>query len=1083
MRRPIVATKEADIILQEAFGNWTHPRLDTLVATGQAISAIFEDEDLLQPIPAALPGPMNVSIANGTVFLLNGTQPVVDPGGWSTVLNISMGRQTMDIGQGRINVTVPVHLRLTQAQYAFINRQEGLLLDLALVLDSNGVVARAAARVTWAALANLATVMGPSELRYAEGDALSRDTHIDGLVVRDPDLQRATGANYTLGLEVRNRSDGRVINLLEWVTGGFHVEDVMRRSATNISYALRGTRTTGLLTDADVAGSPYRVFWNVTDHQAGQLAGDFALRVMNVNDPLRVVCDADNATDDCGYRAARYAISVLNPAAIGSDFVDSTEVMHVLFADDDLLAGLAPLALVANFTDANPADELDLNRTNFEVDANNVSVQRLGGTNRISVTFPVRLRLSPEQFASINASINASGVSLAFNFTLADPGGTGTVSANGSIELLPDEDGDGVADPLDNCPVLNSPDQRDDDGDGIGNPCEAQPVMGLRAVVHSPNVVNLSWTNPRASVLQLLNISDRSVPEQLNRTAINITAAEDLAADAQVMHQVGDLVGLTTYTFTVSGLDLRHGRRNQTLPAATISIATPVDPADEDGDGFANAADNCPFLRSQDQTDDDNDGIGNLCEAEGVVDLGAQVAGETAVDLNWTNPADSELLMLNITYGPTDDTTNRSIVIITTAMDLAAGASVLRTLEVVPDIWYDFMVRGLDARHGVRNQTLPPMFVRFRTRSSLDADGVADDDDNCLFDFNPDQADLDGDTYGDVCGPDRDGDGLREIYTPAQLDAVRNNLTAHYELVGDIDLIGYGNWNPIGTFRGVLDGNGYTIANLTITRTGNVLSGEVGLFSEAASGASIRNLTLRVRNIRVAGQFGVSTYHVGGLIGNSHSASIRDVAVIVEGSISTSLASDQRVGGIIGRGTVDMRTSYVAVRGEISASAFRRSSAGGLIGRLNSGTVQNSYMLVLSGGALRSIVNPGFGTKFDSHAGGLVGRNDGPSPSNSYAVINGTISSSSPRTAYLGGLIARGSATNSYFAAPGSVGGSGTKRTLPQLKCPTAASGTCAGATTYTSWDNATIWDFGDNQTLPDLRSNRRPAYINELLP
>lgn len=41
-----------------------------------------------------------------------------------------------------------------------------------------------------------------------------------------------------------------------------------------------------------------------------------------------------------------------------------------------------------------------------------------------------------------------------------------------------------------------------------------------------------------------------------------------------------------------------------------------------------------------------------------------------------------------------------------------------------------------------------------------DADGVADYEDNCPLIANADQADLDGDDIGNVCDPDRDGDGI-----------------------------------------------------------------------------------------------------------------------------------------------------------------------------------------------------------------------------------------------------------------------------------------------------------------------------------
>lgn len=42
--------------------------------------------------------------------------------------------------------------------------------------------------------------------------------------------------------------------------------------------------------------------------------------------------------------------------------------------------------------------------------------------------------------------------------------------------------------------------------------------------------------------------------------------------------------------------------------------------------------------------------------------------------------------------------------------------------------------------------------------TDYDDDGILDEDDNCPFTFNPDQADFDGE--GDACDPDIDDDGV-----------------------------------------------------------------------------------------------------------------------------------------------------------------------------------------------------------------------------------------------------------------------------------------------------------------------------------
>src|SRR3712207_6630452 len=54
-----------------------------------------------------------------------------------------------------------------------------------------------------------------------------------------------------------------------------------------------------------------------------------------------------------------------------------------------------------------------------------------------------------------------------------------------------------------------------------------------------------------------------------------------------------------------------------------------------------------------------------------------------------------------------------------------------------------------------------------------------------------------------------------QIENAEQLQAVNDFLTSHFILTEDIDLEGVV-WNPIGTFTGVLDGNGHSINNLLI---------------------------------------------------------------------------------------------------------------------------------------------------------------------------------------------------------------------------------------------------------------------------
>ena len=243
---------------------------------------------------------------------------------------------------------------------------------------------------------------------------------------------------------------------------------------------------------------------------------------------------------------------------------------------------------------------------------------------------------------------------------------------------------------------------------------------------------------------------------------------------------------------------------------------------------------------------------------------------------------------------------------------------------------------------------------------------------------------------------------------------------------------------------------------------------------------------------------------MGGLIALARfGSSIRNVGAIIEGNLSVNLSSDAGgpeiyLGGLVGGifNDVTVKNSYVLVlNGGLSGTAGPPNDAitvGGLIGRMGAGaraaaTVEDSYVIVTN----RSILHAASASV--STTGGLLGWQDGAVLRRVYAVNNGRLIGN-----FVGGMIGVVNEVPghqilvSYVAAPGlnAIGWDRENtnadpedfqldsRTLSQLECPTVANATCAGADpTYAGW-NSTIWDFGDNQTLPDLRSNRRPADV-----
>lgn len=174
-----------------------------------------------------------------------------------------------------------------------------------------------------------------------------------------------------------------------------------------------------------------------------------------------------------------------------------------------------------------------------------------------------------------------------------------------------------------------------------------------------------------------------------------------------------------------------------------------------------------------------------------------------------------------------------------------------------------------------------------------------------------------------------------QIATAEQLDRVREDLTAHYVLVEDIDLSGYENWTPIGAFQpksdapedaenphpdyaftGSFDGAGHTIANLRIS--GEAPMG-VGLFGCAAGtengAAFIGHFTLK--NVAVSG-----IYLVGGAVGLQFmNCPVSDVQLVGENH----LTGMQGIGGIVGTG-FDLisdcgATADITVQGDDGACA------------------------------------------------------------------------------------------------------------------------------------------------------------------
>jgi hypothetical protein len=139
------------------------------------------------------------------------------------------------------------------------------------------------------------------------------------------------------------------------------------------------------------------------------------------------------------------------------------------------------------------------------------------------------------------------------------------------------------------------------------------------------------------------------------------------------------------------------------------------------------------------------------------------------------------------------------------------------------------------------------------------------------------------------------------ISTPQDLDDIRNNLSAYYEMTQDIDLT-YHTQNPAGdfynagtgwlhidNFAGNLDLGGYSIIGLYINDTGHA-----GFFDNILSGALIHSGKFVNADINGASDQGVIDGGAGGGL-------IREV-VVEDSTIASGNTTSSRIGGFSGRG-------------------------------------------------------------------------------------------------------------------------------------------------------------------------------------
>ena len=220
-------------------------------------------------------------------------------------------------------------------------------------------------------------------------------------------------------------------------------------------------------------------------------------------------------------------------------------------------------------------------------------------------------------------------------------------------------------------------------------------------------------------------------------------------------------------------------------------------------------------------------------------------------------------------------------------------------------------------------------------------------------------------------------------------------LDKYYRLVNDVNLAAYtsSEFNIIGPFTGVFDGNDHRVLNFTWS---SAEGGEyIGLFGYVGKGGQIKNLGIENADVNAVG--GAC---VGGLVGANDGTITRCYS-------SGSVSGSQVIGGIVG-----YNKAGTIIESHSSASVSGYSGAGGLVGRNGYyqqysewfyGECINIYASLIDQfpGWISNCYSTGAvsGTTF---VGGLVGENLWDS-----RIINCYSLSSVSGTDYVGGLVGR----------------------------------------------------------------------------
>lgn len=278
------------------------------------------------------------------------------------------------------------------------------------------------------------------------------------------------------------------------------------------------------------------------------------------------------------------------------------------------------------------------------------------------------------------------------------------------------------------------------------------------------------------------------------------------------------------------------------------------------------------------------------------------------------------------------------------------------------------------------------------------------------------------------------GDGADQPYEIVDVYGLQGvgsgpNLASNYVLGADINAAGVSNWNfdfedessrygwePIHAFNGTLDGDGFTISNLSTDLISSRLRGDTAMFLSIGSDAIIRDLTLE--DVNMTGEFSAG-------LALTNNGTIEDVAVsgLIRGTSRALFDSEVLVtsGGVTGGvvATNGGNINGVSFEGRITGIEQGRAMSMGAIAGLN---LDDGVITASESDATITVTSSIAPNEANSvgRYGGLVGYNVGEiTTSRVFGLVNGV--SNDDNAVIAGGLVGDNDGTITQSASETSV--------------------------------------------------------------